>query len=59
MSTPLQSAGTAANVHAPVVIRKRHINWALKAVLPIAAVLLNGLLLFMLVSSSLARRPAK
>jgi signal transduction histidine kinase len=35
-------------------VRKRHINWALKAVLPIAAVLLNGLLLFMLVSSSLA-----
>ena len=28
-------------------------NWALKAVLPIAAVLLNGLLLFVLVSSSL------
>jgi signal transduction histidine kinase len=54
MSTPLQSA---ANVHAPVVIRKRHINWALKAVLPIAAVLLNGLLLFMLVSSSLAPGP--
>ncbi len=34
--------------------RKRHINWALKAVLPIAAVLLNGLLLFVLVSLSLA-----
>ena len=33
--------------------RKRHINWALKAVLPIAAVLLNGLLLFVLVSLSL------
>ena len=33
------------------VVRKRHINWALKAVLPIAAVLLNGLLLFVLVSS--------
>src|SRR5664279_562789 len=38
---------------AATVVRKRHINWALKAVLPIAAVLLNGLLLFMLVSSSL------
>src|SRR5215472_1098897 len=39
------------------VVRKRRINWALKAVLPIAAVLLNGLLLFMLVSSSLAPGP--
>jgi len=38
---------------AVTVVRKRHINWTLKAVLPIAAVLLNGLLLFMLVSSSL------
>lgn len=36
------------------VTRKRHINWALKAMLPIAAVLLNGLLLFILVSLSLA-----
>src|ERR1700742_14733 len=36
------------------ITRKRHINWALKAVLPIAAVLLNGLLLFVLVSLSLA-----
>jgi len=35
------------------VARKRHINWALKAILPIAAVLLNGLLLFILVSLSL------
>jgi hypothetical protein len=35
-------------------VRKRHINWALKAMLPIAAVLLNGLLLFILVSLSLA-----
>ncbi len=34
--------------------RKRHFNWALKAVLPVAAVLLNGLLLFVLVSLSLA-----
>src|SRR5664279_4170138 len=40
-----------------VVARKRHINWALKAVLPIAAVLLNGLLLFLLVSSSLDPGP--
>ena len=36
------------------VARKRHINWALKAVLPVAAILLNGLLLFVLVSLSLA-----
>src|SRR5215472_17774011 len=43
----------------PTVIRKRRINWALKAVLPIAAVLLNGLLLFMLVSSSLESGPRK
>jgi signal transduction histidine kinase len=35
------------------VTRKRHINWALKAALPVAAVLLNGLLLFILVSLSL------
>jgi len=35
------------------VTRKRHINWALKAVIPIAAILLNGLLLFILVSASL------
>src|SRR5271165_2852146 len=41
----------------PTVVRKRHINWALKAVLPIAAVLLNGRLLFLLVSSSLAPGP--
>jgi len=36
------------------VVRKRHINWALRAILPIGAVLLNGLLLFVLVSLSLA-----
>ena len=35
-------------------VRKRHMNWALKAVLPVAAVLLNGLLLFVLISLSLA-----
>ncbi len=39
------------------IVRKRHINWALKAVLPIAAVLLNGLLLFVLVASSLDPAP--
>ncbi len=43
----------SATAPAAVVVRKRHMNWALKAVIPIAAVLLNGLLLFMLVSLSL------
>src|ERR1035438_3319461 len=38
----------------PPVARKRHLNWALKAVLPIAAVLLNGLLFFVLGSLWLA-----
>jgi signal transduction histidine kinase len=42
-----------AQADAPPVTRKRHINWALKAVIPIAAILLNGLLLFILVSASL------
>ena len=50
-------ATLAAPEQSPPVLRKRRINWALKAVLPIAAVLLNGLLLFMLVSSSLAVGP--
>jgi signal transduction histidine kinase len=50
--------GDAQPSDVPVpVVRKRRINWALKAVLPIAAVLLNGLLLFLLVSSSLAPGP--
>ena len=54
--TPRISGEPAADAP-PLVVRKRHINWALKAVLPIAAVLLNGLLLFLLVSSSLAPGP--
>jgi signal transduction histidine kinase len=57
---PVRTIGNndAKAAGAPVaVVRKRHINWALKAVLPIAAVLLNGLLLFLLVSSSLAPGP--
>ena len=54
MDVPQQPALPGSSVP---VVRKRHINWALKAVLPIAAVLLNGLLLFMLVSSSLAPGP--
>ncbi len=54
MDVPKKSAAPGVPV---TVVRKRHINWALKAVLPIAAVLLNGLLLFVLVSSSLAPGP--
>src|SRR5208337_4897029 len=54
--TPLGTSGGNGE-SPPTVVRKRHINWALKAVLPIAAVLLNGLLLFLLVSSSLAPGP--
>jgi two-component system, NtrC family, sensor kinase len=60
-STPMRLYDTdppvtadAAPLDQPLVARKRHLNWALKAVLPIAAVLLNGLLLFVLVSLSLA-----
>jgi len=61
VSTPIRLPETAlpnqeidsAQEQVPVA-RKRHINWALKAALPIAAVLLNGLLLFVLVSLSLA-----
>jgi two-component system NtrC family sensor kinase len=54
--TPTRSSETAPSrpvAPAETVVRERHINWTLKAVLPVAAVLLNGLLLFMLVSSSL------
>jgi two-component system NtrC family sensor kinase len=54
--TPIRSGEIAATrpvAPREVVVRKRHINWTLKAVLPVAGVLLNGLLLFMLVSSSL------
>ncbi len=57
MFSPRQSAAAEENGRSPLVVHKRHINWALKAVLPIAAVLLNGLLLFVLVSSSLAPGP--
>src|SRR5208337_1052274 len=52
-TTLLNQESDSAQEHLPVA-RKRHINWALKAALPIAAVLLNGLLLFVLVSLSLA-----
>jgi signal transduction histidine kinase len=45
---------TSPAVEPSPVTRTRHISWALKAVLPVAAVLLNGLLLFVLVSLSLA-----
>jgi len=47
------SDGEVRAVDQAPVARKRHINWALKAILPIAAVLLNGLLLFVLISLSL------
>jgi len=57
MDVTAQTEGLAAPERPVTIVRKRHINWALKAVLPIAAVLLNGLLLFMLVSSSLAPGP--
>jgi len=40
-----------------VIERRRHMNWTLKALLPLAAVLVNGLLLFVLVSSSLEPGP--
>jgi two-component system NtrC family sensor kinase len=52
----LESSGRAV-VAAPVIERERHMNWVLKALLPIAVVLVNGLLLFVLVSSSLAPGP--
>jgi len=45
-----QSEETIVPSQTVMVVRKRRINWALKAVLPIAAVLLNGWLLFLLVS---------
>jgi signal transduction histidine kinase len=61
MSAPIPARtltkSDAQSSGAPLPVRKRRINWALKAVLPIAAVLLNGLLLFLLVSSSLAPGP--
>ena len=57
MDVTAQTEGLAAPERPITIVRKRHINWALKAVLPIAAVLLNGLLLFMLVASSLAPGP--
>jgi signal transduction histidine kinase len=57
MEAARQSENPPALPRPTTIVRKRHINWALKAVLPIAAVLLNGLLLFMLVSSSLAPGP--
>ena len=53
----MENGGGESRDFAPTVLRKRGISWALKAVLPIAAVLLNGLLLFLLVSSSLAPGP--
>jgi signal transduction histidine kinase len=60
LSTAILRTGTYGDQSSDAtstVVRKRRINWALKAVLPIAAVLLNGLLLFLLVSSSLESGP--
>lgn len=57
MDSPVQPVEITETVQSTFVLRRRHFNWALKAVLPIAVVLLNGLLLFMLVSSSLAPGP--
>jgi signal transduction histidine kinase len=54
MSDNAIADGTGAIAKAASIARKRHINWVLKAILPIAAVVLNGLLLFILVSLSLA-----
>jgi len=61
-TVPIRTAGDGVDQPkgiATTVIRKHRINWALKAVLPIAAVLLNGLLLFLLVASSLESGPRK
>lgn len=52
----LESASRLVPV-ASVVERERHMNWVLKALLPIAFVLVNGLMLFVLVSSSLEPGP--
>ncbi len=52
---PAQTA--ALGTPSGATVRKRHMNWALKAVIPIAGVLLNGLLLFVLVSLSLDQGP--
>ncbi len=52
----LESSGRSVAAP-PVIERERHMNWALKALVPIAAVLVNGLLLFVLVSSSLDPGP--
>ncbi len=57
MDAPVQPDANGATEQAAYTVGRRHINWALKAVLPIAVVLLNGLLLFMLVASSLAQGP--
>ncbi len=53
-ATTIELQTAPADATTVPVTRKRHINWALKAVLPIAAILLNGLLLFILVSASLS-----
>jgi signal transduction histidine kinase len=52
-NAPFSKETALAQEQVPVA-HKRHINWVLKAILPIGAILLNGLLLFVLVSLSLA-----
>jgi signal transduction histidine kinase len=53
-ASTIELTGTSSATEvSPPVARKRHINWALKAILPVAAILLNGLLLFILISLSL------
>ena len=57
VDTSVLEASSRPVVAAPVVERERHMNWVLKALLPIAVVLINGLLMFVLVSSSLDGSP--
>jgi signal transduction histidine kinase len=60
LSSPEAAARLAdktAAVPAEAAVRTRHMHWALKVLLPIAAVLINGLLLFVLVSLSLDPGP--
>jgi hypothetical protein len=61
VSTPIElslreMANHARMTEASLLAQKRHISWALKAVLPVAAVLLNGLLLFILISLTMDSR---
>jgi signal transduction histidine kinase len=60
LANPVQAHSEGLAISAPAssgVERRRHMSWALKALVPLAAVLINGLLLFVLVSSSLEPGP--